>query len=118
MHVVAPRWALTVADETRRADGQAVRSPFIAQGRSDRAAPFRPEARAPDRVGGAGLVSRAEDAVPVVVDADDCPVVAGCLFECLLGTGGVVELALGVVVEDEQAQGLLVAVLAEVEHLH
>ena len=38
-------------------------------------------------------------------------------FEGLLGAGGVVELALGVVVEDEQAKRRLVGVLGEVEHL-
>ena len=37
-------------------------------------------------------------------------------LERLLGAGRVVELALGVVVQDEQAQGRLVRVLGEVEH--
>ena len=43
------------------------------------------------------------------------PSVTGSL-ECLFGAGGVVELALGVVVQDEQAQGRLVGVLGELEH--
>ena len=37
-------------------------------------------------------------------------------LERLLGAGGVVELALGVVVEDEQPQGRPVGVLGELEH--
>src|SRR3954452_15178118 len=53
---------------------------------------------------------------PVVADAYDRPALAVGSFERLLGAGGVVELALGVVVEEEQAQEWPVAVLREVEH--
>src|SRR4051812_3994824 len=46
---------------------------------------------------------RSEDALPVVPDAGDGPAVRGRSLEGLLGAGGVVELAIGVVVKHEQA---------------
>src|SRR3954452_12318200 len=57
-----------------------------------------------------------EHGLPVVLDADDRPAVGDCLVERLLGPGGVRELALAVVMQDEQSQRWLVAVLGEVQH--
>src|SRR3954471_11476298 len=70
----------------------------------------------PER-GESGCCERSEDGVPVVADADDRPTLVGGSPERFLGAGGVVELALGVVVEHEQAQRRPVLALAEVEHL-
>src|SRR3954447_25658963 len=57
-----------------------------------------------------------EDRAPVVLHADDGPVVAGRLLQGLLGPGGVAELAVGVVVQDQQPQERLVGVPGELEH--
>src|SRR3954452_9690659 len=57
-----------------------------------------------------------EDRAPVVLHADDGPVVAGRLLQGLLGPGGVAELAGGVVVQDQQPQERLVGVPGELEH--
>src|SRR5690606_21601109 len=59
---------------------------------------------------------RSEDRRPVVRDADDGPALAAGLPERLLGAGRVVELPLGVVVPDEQAQERPVLLPREVEH--
>src|SRR4051812_29203186 len=58
---------------------------------------------------------RSENGGPVVLDADDGPAGGLRSFECLFRAGCVVELALCVVVADEQAQTRLVGMLAEVE---
>jgi hypothetical protein len=47
---------------------------------------------------------RSEDGRPVVLDADDRPSVGLGAFERVLRAGGVVELAFGVVVQDEELQ--------------
>jgi hypothetical protein len=48
--------------------------------------------------------------------ADDRPAALADLLQYLLGAAGVVELALAVVMEDEQAKGWLVLMLGELEH--
>ena len=53
---------------------------------------------------------------PVVLDADDRPALGARRVECLLGAAGVVELALAVVVVDEQAQRRPALPAREPEH--
>src|SRR4051812_44456599 len=67
---------------------------------------------------GAGPVGGwlSEDGGPVVLHADDGPSVASRLLEGGLGAAGVRELAVGVVVEDEQAQERIRDGLREVQH--
>src|SRR5215217_1321487 len=57
-----------------------------------------------------------EDGRPVVLDADDRPAAHAGLLQCLLGATLVIELALAIVVEDEQSKERLVLVPREVEH--
>src|SRR5436305_9770919 len=57
-----------------------------------------------------------ENGGPVVLDADDRPPELVGVFECLFGSAGVVELALVVVVEHEQADAWLVRMLGVFEH--
>src|SRR5215207_2539013 len=59
-----------------------------------------------------------EDGGPVVFDAHDPPVVGLGSLECALGSTGVAEFALGIVVEQQEPQGRLARVLGELEHLH
>ena len=58
-----------------------------------------------------------ENSRPVVLHAGNCPALVMGSFESTLSTCNIVELALAVVMEDEQPQERLVWVLREVEHL-
>src|SRR5207342_2685842 len=58
-----------------------------------------------------------EDRGPIVPDADDGPAIGARLRKRLVCAGRVRELALGVVVDDQQAERRLVIVLGELEHL-
>src|SRR5687767_11899929 len=81
----------------------------------DSSAPFgSPPAKGAGTDGSRG--SRSEHGGPVVLHADDGPSVAARLLEGGLGAGRVGELAVGVVVEDEQAQERSLDVLREVQH--
>lgn len=61
-------------------------------------------------------VARAEDGVPVALHAHDDPALGLRVFEGVLGAGCVGELAVGVVVQDEQAQRRAVRRPREVHH--
>src|SRR3954463_15369980 len=101
---------LIFAPWSRPRPGSAARAGF-----RTRASPIRPR-RTSSRWDERARRYGSEDAGPVILDADDRPTVGGGLVERLLGSCGIGELALGVVVQDEQAQERLVAVLAEVQH--
>jgi hypothetical protein len=57
-----------------------------------------------------------EDGGSIVLDADDRPAALVGPLQCLPGAAGVIELALAVVMQDEQAKGRLVLMLGEIEH--
>ena len=81
--------------------------------RGDRGRLLRQSGTRRDRHAGRRM---SEDGGPVVLDADDRPAAFGGPLQCLLGAGGVGELALAVVVQDEQAKGRPAGMLGELEH--
>src|SRR4051794_4679423 len=87
---------------------------FVSQ-RPNRSIAQRPPLRPVLRRTRAHVLSR-EDGGPVVLDADDRPTFGVGLLEGLLGTAGVVELAVGVVVEQEQGEEWAVLMPREFEH--
>src|SRR3712207_7186473 len=73
--------------------------------------PPRPRAATPG-----GEPRRSEDGGPVALHAHDGPALAPGPVERLLGAAGVRELAVGVVVEEEQSQGRRLGLPGEVQH--